>query len=337
MVGYVIENDLMPPWFVAKHTGPWENDLSLTDLEKETILKWLEDGLPYKNKNIRLIPPVIQKRRVKNPDYVIKPDTPVEVPETGFIPYKRVIFSPDFKEDKWVKEIEFVTKPQVVHHIMLYYLDKKYLPEVKNKSSMFFHPEEKMVKGWAIGIDHYNRPGDQIGYKIPKNSFFLMRIHYEAIGKTIIDFETKVKLKFYLKKPKYSFVLMLLNDTNIHIPPYKNYLSRTSYKIKKDKYLKIVSSHMHLRGVKTSIFIQYPSGVTEEIFNLNPFHFNYHRGYVLKEPLFIPKDSTLVCNNYFDNSADNPINPDPSKRVKYGYSSYDEMSQCYFRFIIPNF
>ena len=50
MIKYVIENDLMPPWSIAKHTGPWKNDLSLSLSEKQLILNWFRVGLPYRKK-----------------------------------------------------------------------------------------------------------------------------------------------------------------------------------------------------------------------------------------------------------------------------------------------
>ena len=121
----------------------------------------------------------------------------------------------------------------------------------------------------------------------------------------------------------------------ISFPHHSNYLVESRRKIKKNRLLISVRSHMHLRGKASSISIIDPKGKTQEIFRLNSYNFNFQRQYTLARPLMILKGSTLVCRNWFDNSAGNPVNPDPSKHVTYGLWTKDEMSICTFKFIAP--
>ena len=336
MVKYVIKNNLMPPWFVSKHTGPWENDFSLSSKEKQILLKWIEDGLPYKNKDIKLTN--LQKiKTIKNPDYVIKLETPVKIPATGFIPYKSVISIPPFLEDKWIKEIEFVLKPKVIHHIILTILDKKLLPKLK-PLPMSFLKDEIALGMWGVGHEFFYKYDQDIGEKIPKNHILIARIHYEPIGKKTIDTETQIKLRFYSKPPKYTVFRVATISEDINIDPYQNnYINEMSYTLKKDMPLKEMSTHMHLRGKSSSILLRDPKGYETEIFKIDPYYFNFQRMFSLKKALFIKKGSTLICRNYFDNSKENPVNPDPSKSVKAGSFTEDEMSDCYFHFLIPTF
>ena len=83
MIKHVIKNDLMPPWPLAKHIGSWKNDLSLTTVEKEKLLRWLDESLPYENKDIKLFNPKTKSPGIKDPDYVMRLE-PVEIPATGF-------------------------------------------------------------------------------------------------------------------------------------------------------------------------------------------------------------------------------------------------------------
>ena len=337
MIKYMIEKDLMPPWLVSKEVGEWKNDFSLTAEEKKKFLKWLNTGLSYKNKNIKLFNFYKNSRAIKNPDYVIQLKEPVEIPVEGAGLYKKLILEPNFKEDKWVKEIEFILKPQVIHHIGVHIVEYKYLSQMKNRPPDTGTRIRHNLTGWLPGGETYIDLGKKnMGVKIPKNTFIVMFIHYEPIGKKTIDTKTKVKFKFYSKIPKYERRTILAKNSNFHIPPsHDNYLVSSWRRIKKDTTLLSITSHMHLRGKASSVFLIDPKGKKEEIYRLKTYNFNFQNEYVFKKPIWIRKGSILVCNNWFDNSANNPVNPNPLKAVRYGLYLQDEMSECMFVFKIP--
>ena len=119
MFKYVIENNLMPPWFVDPNTGPWKDDLSLTPKEKLMLLEWVEEGSP---KGSEVGPPLwrAEKNLELPADYTIFLPEKVVIPAEGspFI-YKRFLISNSFKEDKWIKSVKFLLKPKVIHHVNL--------------------------------------------------------------------------------------------------------------------------------------------------------------------------------------------------------------------------
>ena len=336
MIKYVIENKLMPPWSLSEYTGPWENNPSLSSKEKEMILKWIDEGLPYKNKNIKMSHH--QKiKTIKNPDYVIKLDKPVKIPATGFIPYKRIISIPNFSEDKYLKEIEYVTAPKVIHHILVFTLDKVWLPKLKKMPPQAWHNKEQQIEGWTPGRENIKKQSQNVGIKIPKNHAFIVRIHYEPLGQEFIDTKTLIKFKFYSNTPKYLLLKSSLSDKGLNIPPFQNnYKSEVYYKLKKKALLKGMSVHMHLRGKSSSILVQDLKGNETKIFSLSPYFFNFQRTFYLKKALEVQKNQIIVCRNYFDNSTKNPINPDPSRNIKTGFFTEDEMSECYLNFLVPN-
>ena len=341
MIKYTIEKDLMPPWPVSKEIGEWKNDLSLTSQEKEKFLKWLNTDLPYKNKETPLFNYYENLNTIKDPDYVVKLKEPVEIPAEGAGFYKKLIFEPDFKEDKWVKEIEFVLKPQVIHHIGVRIVDIKNLSRMKSLPDLPTIESVRIVRnlsGWLPGKERYvNYTNEDIGIRIPKNTFLTVFLHYEPIGKKIIDSETKIKFKFHSKIPKYSITRKIIGHRRFRIPPHNNnYLIKGWYRVRKDMMLHSIASHMHLRGKSSSVLLISPEGKKEEIYRLDSYNLNFQHRFVLKKPLFLREGSVLLCNNWFDNSSGNPINPDPSKVVRWGYYLHDEMSQCYFNFIEPS-
>lgn len=338
MVKYVIENNIMPPWNLPEYTGPWVDNPSLNSQEKAKILKWINDDLPYRNKNIKLIYPHKKTKTIKKPDLVIKLDKPFKIPSTGFVDYKRLISIPNFSKDKYLKEIEFITKPKVIHHILVTYLDKNNLSDLKSYKASNWHDKEQLIEGWIPNKKRLKTLPENTGIKIPKNSIVIVRIHYETIGHEVIDTKTLVKFNFYSKPPNYILLLDKTSDQKINISPFqKNYKSEIYYKLKKSMILKTVGYHMHLRGKSSSISIQDLNGNETEIFSLKPYSFTFQRPFELKKGLKIPKDYTLICRNYFDNSKENPLNPDPTKNVTTGdYTEENEMANCYFQFLIPN-
>ncbi len=49
----------------------------------------------------------------------------------------------------------------------------------------------------------------------------------------------------------------------------------------------------------------------------------------------LPNGTTIECTAHFDNSANNPANPDPTKEVHFGEQSWDEMMFGFFDVAIP--
>jgi hypothetical protein len=52
----------------------------------------------------------------------------------------------------------------------------------------------------------------------------------------------------------------------------------------------------------------------------------------LKHQFLLPKGTKLVTTAYFDNSFDNPLNPDPSKTLRWGEPSDEEMMGFWLQF-----
>ncbi len=124
MFRYVIENDLMPPWYVDPNTGPWKDDLSLTLKEKAMLLKWAKTGFPRKDKEKDVLETAWREEKLKrkskvSADYVIRLPEKVIVPVGGFKDYKRFIIQTNFKEDKWIKNVQFIL-PRNIRHFEIY-------------------------------------------------------------------------------------------------------------------------------------------------------------------------------------------------------------------------
>ena len=93
------------------------------------------------------------------------------------------------------------------------------------------------------------------------------------------------------------------------------------------------SPHMHVRGKAFRMSATYPDGKTEILLSVPKYDFNWQTRYLLKEPKKLPAGTKLLVEAWYDNSAKNPHNPDPTKTVTWGQQTYDEMMIGYLDFV----
>lgn len=111
------------------------------------------------------------------------------------------------------------------------------------------------------------------------------------------------------------------------IPPYMaNYTVTSELSITQDITINGFYPHMHVRGRSAEYRVVYPDGRERLLFDVPNYRFDWQERYVLAEPLKIPQGSLLKYKGVFDNSADNPLNPNPDKEVYWSEQSWDEMS-----------
>jgi mono/diheme cytochrome c family protein len=111
------------------------------------------------------------------------------------------------------------------------------------------------------------------------------------------------------------------------IPPYMpDYTIESDLPITQDITINGFYPHMHVRGKVATYTVVYPGGREQLLFEVPRYRFDWQERYVLAEPLKIPKGSLLKYRAVFDNSANNPLNPNPDKEVYWSEQSWDEMS-----------
>ena len=342
MFQYVIENDLMPPWMAHSHTVSFKNDMRLTPHEKTLLMKWLRTGLKRKTEPSLITKNKTPKKRsykIKNPDYIIKPPEKIRIKSSGFMPYKNFTIKTHFPEDKWIKEMEFIIKPKSLHHIEFEICNPNKLHNkvgfCRNHNARDPQPLKQKYFArrfsWVPGRENFYVLPNNAGIKIPKNAEIMLQLHYEPTGKETIDDMTEIRLKLYKRPPKNQQVSLILRDTSLKIPPETpNYKNELTYHSKQPLLLIGAAPHMHLRGKASSVLIIKPDGRKKTIFSVDPFNFKFQSYYRFKRPIKILKNTTLKCVNWFDNSSENPVNPDSKRMVPWGPLTKDEMSVCGF-------
>jgi hypothetical protein len=103
-----------------------------------------------------------------------------------------------------------------------------------------------------------------------------------------------------------------------------------SFTIQEDALLRSLVPHMHLRGKDFIFRAVYPTGETQELLNVPNYDFNWQLDYHPVKEILLPKGTRIECTAHYDNSANNPNNPDAKSEVRYGDQSWEEMMFGFF-------
>ena len=329
MIKEVVLNDRMPPWDADPKVGHFANDPSLTAEEKEQLAAWVDGGMPRGN------PADMPEQREFSTDWRIgEPDVVFEMPEaatiqpTGVVPYVYFRTPTNFTEDKWVQAMEArAGNPKVVHHILLF----AQAPEAGRDRDDFQGIGAGFLTGYAPGtVAHVMEPGEAV--KIPAGADIVWQMHYTPTGKLETD-KSQFAIKFADAPPAREMLTGTAQNFSLKIPPHaKDVVVPAEKEFPKDALLYSMTPHMHYRGSEYQYILEYPDGEKELLLNIPTYDFNWQLSYELAEPKLIPAGSTLHCIGTFDNSADNPYNPDPDSEVTWGDQTWEEMQIGWFTF-----
>ncbi len=161
--------------------------------------------------------------------------------------------------------------------------------------------------------------------RIPAGSNLIFQMHYAKTTGKIEKDRTSVALVF-AKQPVEKMVetLLVVNDLFSIPPGADNHEANACLTLRRDVELLNYMPHMHVRGKDMKYEVVYPDGRRETLLAVD-YNFNWQTLYKLNQPLTVPKGSRLIVTAHFDNSAKNKYNPDPTKTVRFGEPTYDEM------------
>jgi len=175
---------------------------------------------------------------------------------------------------------------------------------------------------------------------IPAGSTIILQIHYSSFHGTIETPQqdrTILGLIFAKEAPAKRVVTFTVPNHFFKIPPgAANHKVTAAYTFDRDVQLISYMPHMHLRGKDMKYEVVLPDGRRQTLLWVPKFEFDWQTVYRLKNPMEIPKGSRIIVTAHFDNSARNKHNPDPTKAVRWGDPSYDEMMIGWLEYLVPN-
>lgn len=345
----------MPPWFADSQHGKFANDRSLSDADIATLVAWADGGAPEGDAADQPPPrPFVEGWNIGRPDVVFKMPKAFHVPASGTINYQHVIIPTGFTEDRWVQMAE--VRPgnrTVVHHAAAF------IREPGSPWLRWVKPGEPF-EARHLHAGRLQKPGSQQGRQrveegvrdpefltshvpgsipmmlkpgqaklIKAGSDLVFELHYSTNGKADTD-RTSVGLIFAKEPPIKRVLTRRAMNWKFAIPAgAPNHRVDAELTLPHDATLLAMLPHMHARGKAVQYRAVYPTGKSRILLDVPRYNFKWQLAYYLEEPPLLPKGTRIECTGNFDNSLNNPNNPDPTVEVRPGLQSWDEMMLCY--------
>ncbi|HLK49571.1 MAG TPA: cytochrome c [Bryobacteraceae bacterium] len=352
----------MPPWHIDRSVGvqKFKNDISLTDEQVATIVRWVDEGAPEGNpKDMPPPKPLVTDNEWKGvrdgygqPDLVVKSPEftmPAQHQDVWFRPMSDIALS----EPRWVKMVEIrptnLKGRRILHHSIAY-LVLNNDPDAVSKGTANGprrgpdSPDDLVnrrpqLMEWAIGkgYDLY-RPGT--GKLLLPGEKISWDQHIHAVGEEITA-GSEIGIWFYPKgeEPKKRSYLIgftgIRQGQQLDIPPNSYAQTEGFTVLKENTLIENFQPHFHLRGKSMEVEAILPDGSNQVVSYVPNFNFNWMTNYIYADdaaPVF-PKGTVIHVTAWYDNTKNNKNNPDPDQWVGYGDRTVDEMAHAWMNVV----
>jgi len=349
LISLRVANREMPPYAYDQHIGiqDLQGDWRLEQAEIDTIVAWAANGAPLGSQDVA---PYVAELKDPNawnfedqfgaPDLII-PSSPYDIPANGNDLWSKEYTQVGLTEDRCIKAVQ--VKPRgdaaaVVHHAN----SSVYLPDENGELQRYGQLTEYAMGKWG------EIPGDGVCRTLPANSTVLWDIHMfpggvgaTAQGEMIEDNVVEIGLWFHEEgyaETAYKQDLALYGlregyqNGNLLIPPHGTAMTQGFHSFDHPVRIDSFQPHGHLRMRAASLEIFYPqTGRTEQISQISNWSATWHHSHLYERDVapLVPAGAVLVIKQWYDNTADNPNNPDPDQWVYDGSRTGDEMSHAW--------
>jgi len=337
----------MPPYHYDADVGIQElkYDPRLSDDEIETIVRWVDAGAPEGDPE-DMPPPVDWQdpgdwrlaERFGPPDLVVlaKPKTiPAEGQDLWWEPLVKIPVT----RDRYIRAIE--VKPsaqgrQVVHHANT----TLYLPgedgELESQQGRFTE--------YAAGKLGEIIP-EGAGRLLPADSYVRWSIHYYPMGEVVENEVTE--LGFWLHPEEYepAYMQNLASyslEGDLAIPPHGTTMIQGFHSFDHPVRIDSFQPHGHLRLRASSLEVFYPgtdeaslfsvkTGEREVMSMISNWTTWWQHSHIYEDDVapLVPVGGVIILTQWYDNTENNPNNPDPEQWVYRGARTTDEMSHAW--------
>jgi mono/diheme cytochrome c family protein len=323
-----VSERVMPPWYVDRNVGVqhYANDVSLSDEEIATIVRWVDSGAPQGNPADMPPNPSFDDGstwEIGQPDLIVKLPETLTVKATGADQWLNILVDPNLTEDRYIKGVQTMVLDgkEIFHHIITSMRPAEDAEDAGQGNFLNEYAVGKHGDVFPEGSGRLIQAGTRINFNIHLSS---AQVSEETTGDVVLG------LKFYPEgyTPEREVVTLRVGNLNeVDIRP--NSVTRTDAYQLLEQPAKVLSfqPHMHNRGKYACLEAILPGGATEMLSCAN-FSFAWHLNYIFDPewaPL-LPAGTMLHAINIHDNTAANPANPDPDAMLTWGQRGIDEMT-----------
>lgn len=358
----------MPPWFADPRYGGFRNAPALTEADIKTLAAWADSGAREGETEDKPAPVEWANGWRIQPDVVVSMPEPHRIPAKGAGEIKSFLVPNPFKQDTWVTSIEVRPgNPSVVHHVIVQVPEEK-IPEgfawggfsklqrIKkpggDRSGDRSYPggrvdEQATESGAFATMEAVYVPGSppmdfrfhNSAKLIPGGKQIRIEVHYTPNGKATSD-QTMIGFTLARGPARRRFVTMaptsLVDKQNFRVPAgASDWESGGELTFNQDAELVWFMPHMHLRGKDMTFQLVYPNGQFDTVLRAK-FNFQWQLGYEVEEPIRVPKGTKMIVTAHYDNSANNPYNPNPNEDVRLGELTSQEMMLPWFGVVVDH-
>lgn len=327
----------MPPWKPTGDCGDFEGERRLSDDEIATIGKWVDGGAPEGDR-ADLPPPLNfnSEWALGQPDLVLA-SAEAFTPPPHVDTYRCFTLPTELVANRYVSAIDTHPGDRATVHHVISFIDTTGESQKLDEAdpgpgyTCFGGPGFDLpgtLGGWAPGMRGLQLPSD-VAFELPALSRVVLQVHYHPHSAQPAPDRTEFGIYFAKQTPKSVMrVVPLINQTFTIPPNNANYEVTAKLPIPTPFPTKIwfIAPHMHLLGRKMNVEMTLPDGTSQCLVNINDWEFNWQGAYVYKDPIAVPAGTKLSVRAFYDNSSNNPVNPNsPPKSVSWGEATTDEM------------
>jgi hypothetical protein len=357
----------MPPWHIDPSVGvhDFKNDMSLTDAQIDTLVRWVDAGAPEGDpKDMPPPKPLITDNEWQGvrdgfgpPDLVIR-SSEYTMPAKHQDVWYRPMSDIPLTEPRWARMVEIrpttLKGRRIVHHSIAY-LVLNNDPEAVNTGTangfagaasdprpVDLVNRRPQLMEWAIGKG-YDLFREGTGKLILPGEKISWDQHLHAVGEEITS-GSEIGVWLYPKgqEPKKRSYLIaftgLRKQEFVDIPPNSFAQTEGFTVLKENTLITNFQPHFHLRGKAMQVEAILPDGTNQIVSYVGKFNFNWMTNYIYKDdaaPVF-PKGTVIHVSAWYDNTRANPFNPDPDQWVGYGDRTVDEMAHAWMNVVYLN-
>ncbi len=336
----------MPPWHLDPTVGiqAYKNDISLSNSEIARIVSWVDAGAPEGDPaKLPMLPDLPDGSVWQLEDLLGPPDFVIEAPP--------LTVAANGQDQWWVQKTPFeglIDGPRYVRATELkgsYPLGVKVLHH--GHVTLGFEGEDGRRQSRPLGRQGIGKGGDLFpettGMLIQPSGELSWNLHYFPIDEEVANERATAAVWLYPEgyEPEYEtngeqrFTADSGGDMpwagDIVIPPHSIRAQQGTHVLKGPAMVTSFRPHMHMRGREQSLEAIYPDGRREMLAKVDNYNHFWQISYEYEDNVapLLPKGTVLLITTIWDNTADNPVNPDPRQWVVFGQRGVDEMSHVW--------
>ncbi len=335
-----LQQGLMPPWSPDTTYCRFIGERTITSLEKNKIIAWVDSGATAGDTTKAPLAPVYTSayRLHGTPDLVLRIPAYTST-ATTVDNYICVALPSGLSIDRIIRAFEIVPGNEAIVHHVVVSIDTTATAVSDLSGFCYTMPGSNIgIGGYAPGAGPTIFPGKFpliCGMRIKAGSKIVLQIHYPA-GTAGQKDSSQVRFFFYpttTTNVRQVFSVTPLQNWSLNIPADSIKTFTASYTNPITASVFAAFPHQHQVGVSITNYAY--SGIdTIPLIRINKWNFHWQGFYTYKKMVKVPAGYTMFATHTYDNTASNPNNPNsPPQTIIAGFNTANEMLFDSFLFL----